>query len=154
MPWSKTVRGTVSAAVSGQLAAAQQWNCGQCHKLLPAAYEIDHVKPLWAGGADAAENMWALCPNCHAKKTQQESIDRRLQKESAEKQDAYDNREDVVVERGTMMRCSLCLATRKLGTEHPVCWAIEEKYEMEASAARAQSIKRALQRFSFNGSHR
>ena len=60
------------------VAAAQQWRCASCNVLLPAAYELDHVVPLWKGGEDCHEtNAAALCPNCHAEKTQKENIERQ-----------------------------------------------------------------------------
>lgn len=61
------------------VAAAQQWRCANCNVLLPAAYELDHVVPLWKGGEDCHEtNAAALCPNCHAQKTQKENIERQM----------------------------------------------------------------------------
>ena len=61
------------------VAAAQQWRCASCDLLLPAAYELDHVVPLWKGGKDCHEtNAAALCPNCHAEKTQKENIERQM----------------------------------------------------------------------------
>lgn len=58
--------------------ARQFWRCAHCNCLLPASYEVDHVKPLWEGGADCIDtNAEALCNNCHGRKTQKESIRRR-----------------------------------------------------------------------------
>ncbi len=31
--------------------------------------EIDHIIPLWKGGADHQDNMQLLCPDCHSIKT-------------------------------------------------------------------------------------
>ena len=46
--------------------------------VLPAEFELDHIIPLFEGGADCyITNSQALCPNCHARKTQSESIRRR-----------------------------------------------------------------------------
>lgn len=48
-----------------------------CDDLLSAAFEIDHIVALENGGADDAEtNGQALCPNCHALKSQTERIER------------------------------------------------------------------------------
>jgi len=59
-------------------AARQKWTCALCSGVLPASFEVDHIVPLWAGGADCWQsNSQALCPTCHASKTQRESIDRR-----------------------------------------------------------------------------
>lgn len=58
------------------VAARQQWCCGSCSTLLPSSFEVDHTIPLWQGGLDDASNLKALCPNCHASKTQLEAIQR------------------------------------------------------------------------------
>ena len=34
-----------------------------------AAREVDHIKPLAAGGSNAADNLQALCKPCHSRKT-------------------------------------------------------------------------------------
>ena len=60
------------------MAASQKWCCAHCACSLPASFEVDHRIPLWAGGADCWKtNAQALCPTCHASKTQRESIERR-----------------------------------------------------------------------------
>ena len=60
------------------VAYSQNWKCASCAHLLPASFELDHVTPLWDGGADCYEtNAQALCPSCHAKKTQIENIERQ-----------------------------------------------------------------------------
>ena len=33
------------------------------------ATELDHIVPLFKGGADAEGNLQGLCPKCHADKT-------------------------------------------------------------------------------------
>ena len=59
------------------VAAKQNWHCASCNCTLPAAYELDHVIALSNGGEDCHEtNAEALCPSCHAAKTQRESIQR------------------------------------------------------------------------------
>jgi len=70
---TKTLRKT-SEAVKKIVAARQNWTCHVCREILKSAYEIDHVQPLWQGGADDRENMMALCASCHAQKTQAEHI--------------------------------------------------------------------------------
>ena len=60
-----------------QCAAKASWRCGRCSQLLPSSFEIDHVTPLFRGGADDIDtNAMALCPNCHRHKTQEENIER------------------------------------------------------------------------------
>jgi 5-methylcytosine-specific restriction protein A len=53
-------------------AANQAWRCKMCHELLDSCYEVDHIKPLFKGGSNTLDNLRALCPNCHRKKTQSE----------------------------------------------------------------------------------
>tara|TARA_B100000963_G_scaffold69120_1_gene57497 strand:- start:1864 stop:2403 length:540 start_codon:yes stop_codon:yes gene_type:complete len=141
MPLVTTPRGTLSAALSKVVAAAQRWRCNGCQQLLSAAYQIDHRIPLWRGGEDRVENLQALCPNCHAAKTQREAIARRLDSERADKLAEYDDREDVVV-RG-QFRCSRCLQVRPLTAAHPVCWPIEQKY------GHGDRVRTLLARFAF-----
>ena len=144
MPLATTRRGAVSSAVTKQIAAAQHWRCRHCDEVLPAAYEIDHATPLWSGGADVMSNLQALCPNCHATKTQRESIARRLDAERTDKRLAYDNRNDVVVA-PNIFRCDLCFQRRPVGRPHPVCWAIERRF-----APPSERVKTALLHFAFS----
>jgi 5-methylcytosine-specific restriction endonuclease McrA len=37
-------------------------------------YDIDHVIPLSCGGTDDTDNLQALCPGCHRRKTDQERL--------------------------------------------------------------------------------
>ena len=65
------------------VAAAQQWRCNLCRCLLPASYELDHIRPLCDGGEDdALSNAQALCGTCHNQKSQRERIDRTRQRRS------------------------------------------------------------------------
>ena len=69
------------------VAARQGWKCAACACMLPSAFELDHRVALWDGGADCFEtNADALCPTCHAGKTQRESIDRARRKREARTQ--------------------------------------------------------------------
>jgi 5-methylcytosine-specific restriction endonuclease McrA len=53
-----------------EIAWRQEYKCADCGELLhPRAMDIDHIVPLHAGGEDVAQNLQALCANCHAKKT-------------------------------------------------------------------------------------
>ena len=149
MSLTTTKRGAVSAAVSRQVATNQEWHCAACHHLLPAAFQIDHKTPLWAGGADALSNLQALCANCHADKTQREAIERRVESNRNEKADAYDNREDVVLADGRF-QCGACHKTRQQTTPHPVCWAIERRFETTLAAMADQQVTLALAKFAFH----
>jgi 5-methylcytosine-specific restriction protein A len=64
-----------------KVAQSQGWKCanpdGGC--LLPGElqeYDIDHVIPMWKGGLDEPENLQALCPACHRRKTNRERVER------------------------------------------------------------------------------
>lgn len=46
------------------------WRCRQCEKW---GNEVDHVKPLAAGGDDSLDNLQVLCTGCHIEKTRQEN---------------------------------------------------------------------------------
>jgi hypothetical protein len=64
----------VSALLKKKIAAAQQWKCGACSGLLDETYEVDHKLALFQGGTNEPENLVALCPNCHRKKTVEERL--------------------------------------------------------------------------------
>ena len=63
----------VTERVKKIVAARQKWLCIACSNTLDATYQIDHVTPLWRGGTNDSDNLQALCPNCHAAKTQLEA---------------------------------------------------------------------------------
>ena len=48
-----------------QVAARQQWRCAICRQLLDETYEIDHIKPVYAGGDNTMSNLRALHRSCH-----------------------------------------------------------------------------------------
>ena len=70
------------------VAARQKWTCSTCLLLLDSTFQVDHTVPLWEGGDDSIENATAMCPGCHAKKTQEEGIRRAIK--------AQEKREEVV----------------------------------------------------------
>ena len=83
------------------VAARQSWKCATCACVLPAAFELDHVQPLWAGGEDCIRtNAQALCGTCHATKTQLERVQRtsclKAAKKAAQKADVKTMRDDTV----------------------------------------------------------
>ena len=53
-----------------RVAAAQEWKCATCTKILPATFQVDHVYPHALGGSDHPSNLEALCVECHASKSQ------------------------------------------------------------------------------------
>ena len=66
-----------------EVAYKTKYKCGMCAMLLPPTFEIDHIKELRDGGTDTYDNLWALCNNCHAKKTRANTLklDKAFQKE-------------------------------------------------------------------------
>ena len=63
-----------------QIAQRQGWKCanpdGGCLLTVELAeYDVDHVVPIWKGGSDEPENLQALCPACHRRKTDRERAD-------------------------------------------------------------------------------
>jgi|694.fasta_scaffold07294_8 hypothetical protein len=52
------------------VSSTQDWKCGYCKKSLPPSYQIDHIIPFSICHNDEIDNLMALCPTCHANKTQ------------------------------------------------------------------------------------
>ena len=58
-----------------KIAIRQNWKCAghECSKELEE-YDIDHIIPLSLGGKEDIDNLQALCPGCHRKKTDRERM--------------------------------------------------------------------------------
>lgn len=65
----KNQKRNVSAPLKKKIAANQKWKCKKCSQLLDETYQVDHILPLFKEGGNEIDNLQALCPNCHAKKT-------------------------------------------------------------------------------------
>jgi 5-methylcytosine-specific restriction endonuclease McrA len=52
-----------------QLFLEQEGRCKKCRVKLKDKFEIDHIVPLWNGGADTLDNKRVLCVSCHKFKT-------------------------------------------------------------------------------------
>ena len=122
---TKHKRGHISEPEKKIVAARQQWKCNACAVILPPTYQIDHITALVDGGADSIANAQALCPNCHASKTQLEHIKRVRLSCSEDKRGAYARREDVYLSK-TRVMCTLCKRERPAHADHEVCQAIED----------------------------
>jgi len=59
----------VSDKTKKLVGAQQKWKCAMCQNTLDETYEVDHIKRLADGGNNLPQNLQALCPNCHRKKT-------------------------------------------------------------------------------------
>lgn len=140
-------RSTVGAALSKQIAASGGWACAACDAVLPAAYEIDHIIPIADGGHDDRSNMQALCPNCHAAKTQTERIRRTAAAASRRRRGMYADRNDTFS--NGIATCTLCLRRRRDGTPHPVCWTIEARCGRPPRIAPLDHYRRTSSRYAF-----
>lgn len=121
------------------VAARQGWKCSACFQMLPAAYQIDHTVPLCDGGSDNIDNCTAMCANCHASKTQLEGIARRHSSQSVAEQ--YAAREDIFINNGKNVKCSLCKRVRHPDHPHAFCTGIETNS--------THAVTFALARFAF-----
>ncbi len=132
------VRRTIGAAESKRIAAGQRWKCNACGELLPSAYEIDHIVALADGGSDVVDagNLQALCPNCHADKTQRERITRAAAAGSVDRLALYETRSDTF--KDGVATCTLCWQTRPESAPHPVCWKLEAR--VGTAPARAPAV--------------
>lgn len=68
-PSQCTSKRSVNNTMKKVVASEQRWECGMCHNLLDASYEVDHIIPLYMGGSNNRNNLAALCRNCHGMKT-------------------------------------------------------------------------------------
>ncbi len=64
----------LSEAVKKTVAHSQGWLCKSCDRILPATYQVDHIIPHSVFLDDSMNNLQALCPNCHSRKTQREHM--------------------------------------------------------------------------------
>lgn len=64
------IRRRVTERVKKMVAAEQQWRCSSCDALLTSSFQVDHTVALWKGGTNDRSNLSAMCPTCHANKTQ------------------------------------------------------------------------------------
>lgn len=51
------------------IAWQQRYRCAVCSKMLPFAWELDHINPLFNGGSNDRENVQILCGCCHGAKS-------------------------------------------------------------------------------------
>jgi hypothetical protein len=124
----QTMSRTLSEPEKKSVAARQGWHCSACACVLPSAYQVDHTTPLCDGGRDHVDNATAMCPNCHAQKTQREAAGRARAARAATTADAsaaYADRVDWD-RPGNKVQCSVCWRERPVGAPHPVCVGLED----------------------------
>jgi Zn finger protein HypA/HybF involved in hydrogenase expression len=60
----------LSRSMRIEIAYRQNYACKHCNLFpIPPDFHVDHIIELQDGGQDIAENLQALCPQCHSKKT-------------------------------------------------------------------------------------
>jgi 5-methylcytosine-specific restriction endonuclease McrA len=64
----------VNSKTKKLVASRQNWRCGICGRKLDETFEVDHVIPLYKGGSNGMENLVALDPICHRKKTRADRL--------------------------------------------------------------------------------
>ena len=68
-----------------KLAAAQQWTCVDCKRMLTDAFHVDHRRPWSESFDDSDQNLGVCCVSCHLLKTSTEtSCRKRLGKAGGE----------------------------------------------------------------------
>jgi len=127
------------------VAARQSWRCSACDELLSSAFQVDHTVPLCDGGEDTINNATAMCPNCHALKTQREAIARRKTSATTNLTDAYADRWDVFLA-GGRVRCESCRQVRASSEPHTVCYEIEDP-------GGVNRLQKVLAKFKFDPRH-
>ena len=60
-----TKRPYLSPFTKKKVAARQKWRGAMCNLLLDETFEVDHIKPLYAGGDNSMPNLRALHKSCH-----------------------------------------------------------------------------------------
>lgn len=72
---SDRMRGSAAMKRSARIKARDLYTCAGCGRIT-TALEVDHVVPLWKGGADTDGNLQCLCRECHSAKTASEAAER------------------------------------------------------------------------------
>lgn len=65
---SERLRGRAAMDRQQRIKARDLYTCAICGRVT-GSLEVDHIVPLWQGGADADGNLQCLCAECHAAKT-------------------------------------------------------------------------------------
>ena len=116
------IRRHFTESVKKQIASRQRWRCSACDSLLDSTYQVDHTLALCDGGEDSSNNATAMCPNCHARKTQCENIEQNdgMALERSRKRESFERRVREEEEASRLTK------TRKDGSLH--CIDCRQKY--------------------------
>ena len=66
------LRGRAAVERTARIKARDLYTCQDCG-CVTRELEVDHITPLWQGGADVDANLQSLCTDCHAAKTAREA---------------------------------------------------------------------------------
>jgi 5-methylcytosine-specific restriction protein A len=84
-PHTERLRGRAAMTATARIKERDLYTCQQCGRIT-TELEVDHIVPLWKGGADTDANKQSLCAGpdgCHAKKTAREAAERASQGQCA-----------------------------------------------------------------------
>jgi 5-methylcytosine-specific restriction endonuclease McrA len=72
----KTKRRALAKAEETKVLKRQKYKCAICKMDISklAVVNFDHKNPIALGGSNSLRNFQALCPTCHAEKTQQDRL--------------------------------------------------------------------------------
>ena len=83
----RDARRQISRSEKNEVLARQHNRCNICKKGLdPRAIHFDHIKEYSKGGKTDISNIQALCPTCHAKKTNRDRVNEIRQKRALKKE--------------------------------------------------------------------
>lgn len=64
----------ITDSVKRHILFHQDYKCAHCKTTLPPTHQFDHIIPYSISKNNSIINIQALCPNCHAVKTQRERM--------------------------------------------------------------------------------
>ena len=70
------IRGRKLDRIRKRVLLRDHYTCRRCGRV-SVDLEVDHIVPLFLGGAESDENRQALCRECHAAKSAEEEKGRR-----------------------------------------------------------------------------
>ena len=69
----KCKRIPITKKLRSDIAKRQRDECAICNRNLVSTFDLDHIKPVSAGGSSKESNLQALCTLCHKEKTASEN---------------------------------------------------------------------------------
>ena len=71
------IRGRKLDRIRRRVLLRDHYTCRHCGRVSVVDMEVDHIVPLFLGGAESDENRQVLCCDCHAAKSAEEEKGRR-----------------------------------------------------------------------------